>query len=145
MNRKSLARILAGLALAIGVAAATGLGPGAPLAHAAYIPPPVPCGPYVSCYQAPSMTLTGGNGEIVISGAHWAANRWIEIDGSIPKYWWWSQPSFSVLTDSSGSFQAYYYPPYDCFFAQMEIQAIDRDTYPITVVSGYAVPGCGSW
>jgi hypothetical protein len=138
VNIKSIARILAGLALASSVAAATGLGTGAPLAHASYRPGPCP---YVSCYQAPSLTLIGGNGGISISGANWSANSWIEVtvfnpDGT-------NTPQLGLIwaySDSSGSFHTSYSTWSGCFNGLMEVEAIDQTTYK--VVTGYAVPGC---
>ena len=138
MNIKNIARIVAGLALAIGVAAATGLGPGAPLAHAAAGPGPCTV---VSCYQAPSLMLTGGNGAILISGAHWAPNHEIEIDvwgqfnGNWPIEWilW-------AYTDSSGSFLTTYLAPAACYNNYMSVDAWDSLTK--TYLRDEAVPGC---
>jgi hypothetical protein len=95
----------------------------------------------VGCYPAPTLTLSGGDGEIYIRGANWAANRGIELDifapvgSGLPL-----ETTQFVFTDKTGSFLGVYIPPGACFYGQMEIQAIDSVSN--TVRTGYAEPGC---
>ncbi len=110
---------------------------GAGAAHAALNPRPCI---QISCMpQAPSMTLTGGMGEIAITGAHWPASQWVELDiyapvsSSLP----WVV-FYEAQTAADGSFSVTYTDPNRCFGGQMEIQGISGNT----VITEYAVPGC---
>jgi hypothetical protein len=120
----------------LGLVVASGL-VGAGAAHAALNPRP--CS-QISCFPpAPSMTVTGGMGEIAITGAHWSANQWVELDiyapvsSSLP---WVTY--YETKTAADGSFSVTYTDPNRCFGDQMEIQAISGNT----VITEYAVPGC---
>jgi hypothetical protein len=110
MNRKRIARILAGLALTGSMAAATGLGTGAPLARAAA--GTGTCAPIRCYYQPTSLTLSHATGTIVIRGAYWAPNDPIKLDFyhsnsvSVDVNW--------VQADSYGSFVLYYYEGAPC-------------------------------
>jgi hypothetical protein len=85
------------------------------------------------------MAVTGGMGEITITGAHWSANQWVEFDiyapvsSSLPPVVY-----YATQTGADGSFSIVYTAPNRCFGDQMEIQAISGNT----VITEYAVPGC---
>ena len=135
MHIKSIARILAGLVLAVSVAATTGLGPGTRLAHAAVNPGPCTA---VSCY-APTLTLTAASGKLIVSGTHWPVYSLVRIDAYDQSEY--GAPFFEVFTwtDNTGSFQYSYYHNYCNFDLQMIIAA---DLLTNQALSGFTVLGC---
>ncbi len=133
--KKTLAILTLGLALLVGISGTSNL---APTAHAAS---GVQFCRYVGCFVAPTLTVSGGYGELRIQGANWAANRGIEIDvyapvsSKLP-----SETTLFAFTDKNGAFLSVYIVPGSCFYGQMEVQAIDSVSN--TVVTSYGVPGC---
>jgi hypothetical protein len=132
--KKILVSLVLGLALFSGISGAWL----APAAHAARgIHPCI----VVTCAVAPTLTVSGGDGELYIRGAGWAANRWLElyiyapVGSGLPEL-----TTQDVFTSSNGTFLSVYIPPGACFYGQMEVQAVDLVS--TTVVTSYGEPGC---
>ena len=133
--KKTLATFIFALSLIAGMFGASSVAPSAHAAAGSQL-----CRSII-CIVVPSLTVTGGDGELYLQGANWAANRWIELDiyapvgSGLPL-----ETTQAVFTSKTGTFLTAYVAPGACFYGKMEVQAIDSVSN--TVVTSYGIPGC---